>query len=139
MSYHLFSRLIYNLVGGFIDCVCSLELGDGHFWMNDSELEISLPVKLVGDEDDPSNVVIELNGTIMWSSPFGCFEGVTIRRPKINVESSGRLHSRPLIKIAADAKLNLYNCLIESDAIVREGVDSIVTVPSNGDMVMIID
>jgi hypothetical protein len=77
----------------------------------------------VGDEDDPSNVVIELIGTLTWSSPFGRIEGVTFRRPKISLDAA---YGKPLIKIAADAKLDLYNCIVESNAVVHDAVDSVV-------------
>jgi len=75
----------------------------------------------VGDEDDPSNVVIEVNGTITWSSPFGRMEGVTLRRPKISSEAA---YDKPLIKISAMAKLDFFKCVVESDAVMKEVNDS---------------
>jgi len=97
-----------------------IELGDGHFWINESDIDISIPIKLVGDEDDPSNVIIEVNGTITWSSPFGCIEGVTLRRPKISLEAA---HGKPILKIAARSKLDISKCMIDSHAIVKEVTD----------------
>jgi hypothetical protein len=63
--------------------VLPLELGDGHYWVNETELIVTKPLRIIGDEKDPSHVVIELSGTITWKGAAGFIEGVTFRRPRI--------------------------------------------------------
>lgn len=36
----------------------SIELGDGHYWINDPNLVIDFPLRIIGDEKDPSHVVV---------------------------------------------------------------------------------
>jgi len=119
--------LVSKISFSFFFCVCDegkfqrtttlVELGDGHFWMNESDIEISVPIKLVGDDKDPSNVIIEVNGTITWSSRLGCVEGVTFRRPRISVDA---IHDKPILKLLSKCKLNLCQCIIDPNAIARD-------------------
>ena len=59
------------------------ELGDGHYFINDPGLMINKPIKFVGDEHDPSQVVLELSGDINWNASGGWIEGITVRRSSI--------------------------------------------------------
>jgi Right handed beta helix region len=61
----------------------TIELGDGHYWINDPGLSITFPIRIIGDESDPSHVVIELSGTVKMISTSCFVEGVTFRRPQI--------------------------------------------------------
>ncbi len=65
-------------------CPCFIELGDGHYWLNDHNIVIDYPLRIIGDEKDPSHVVVEVSGTIQWKASSGYIEGVTFRKPRIN-------------------------------------------------------
>lgn len=90
-----------------------LELGDGHYWINDQELTINHPLRIIGDEKEPLHVVIEVSGSIKWNSPSGYIEGVTFRRPRI---SSGGRESFDILTIGKGGKLMTHQCLIEGNA-----------------------
>mmetsp|Transcript_24167 Transcript_24167/g.54927 ORF Transcript_24167/g.54927 Transcript_24167/m.54927 type:complete len:676 (+) Transcript_24167:647-2674(+) len=62
----------------------TLELGDGHYWLRDG-LAIDFPLRIVGDERDPTNVVLELSGSVEWRGGGGWIEGVTFRRPRVSI------------------------------------------------------
>ena len=62
------------------------ELGDGHYFINDPGLMINKPIKFVGDEHDPSQVVLELSGDINWNASGGWIEGITVRRSSITTQ-----------------------------------------------------
>mmetsp|Transcript_2774 Transcript_2774/g.5185 ORF Transcript_2774/g.5185 Transcript_2774/m.5185 type:complete len:2007 (-) Transcript_2774:2717-8737(-) len=68
----------------------TIELGDGHYWVNEPELVVTIPIRIIGDEKDPSHVVIEISGTIIWKGSAGFIEGITFRRPRIG-ESGGEM------------------------------------------------
>jgi hypothetical protein len=36
----------------------TIELGDGHYWINEPNLVIDFPLRIIGDEKNPSHVVI---------------------------------------------------------------------------------
>jgi F-box-like len=57
-------------------------LGDGHHWQN-SDLVVDKPLRFVGDENNPSNVVVEMGGSLIWHASGGFIEGITFRRPKL--------------------------------------------------------
>ena len=61
----------------------TIELGDGHYWVNSPGLVVNYPIRFLGDEKDPSHVVIELSGSIRWKGRGGWIEGVTVRRSKV--------------------------------------------------------
>jgi hypothetical protein len=47
-------------------------------------MQVNIPIRIIGDEHDPSNVVVEVvNGTIHWNATRGFCEGVTFRRPQM--------------------------------------------------------
>jgi hypothetical protein len=88
-----------------------LELADGHYWQN-IDLVIEIPLKLVGDENNPSNVTIEMSGSLTWRASGGLVEGVTFRRPKL---SSDNLVDRPMLFIEKGAKLNVVNSALDNE------------------------
>jgi hypothetical protein len=87
------------------------EFGDGHYWQN-SNMLVEVPLRFIGDEDNPSNVIVEMSGTIVWRTQGGFFEGVTFRRPKI---SSGELSSRELLRVESKGKLNMVQSVFDNE------------------------
>ncbi len=67
-------------------------------------------MRIIGDEKDPSHVVIELGGTIAWKGKKGFIEGVTFRRPRIG---SGEKKNGELLRIEHGSSLDLVNSAIE--------------------------
>ena len=88
-----------------------IELGDGHYWVNEPGLSIQLPLKFVGDENNASNVVIELSGTISWSGKAGWVEGVTFRRPKI---SSGEGSADDMFRISEGGRVDMIHSVVDN-------------------------
>eukprot|EP00578_Thalassiosira_sp_NH16_P013954 CAMPEP_0181124830 /NCGR_PEP_ID=MMETSP1071-20121207/26704_1 /TAXON_ID=35127 /ORGANISM="Thalassiosira sp., Strain NH16" /LENGTH=1058 /DNA_ID=CAMNT_0023210189 /DNA_START=205 /DNA_END=3381 /DNA_ORIENTATION=+ len=89
----------------------TIELGDGHYFINDPGLVINKPVKFVGDEHDPSHVVLELSGEIAWKSPGGWMEGITIRRPRI---AMGVIPTSEILRIEHGARLDMFHCIFDN-------------------------
>jgi hypothetical protein len=108
------SRMLPNHFGTISDAVeaaqpgDTLELGDGHYWIKEPGLDISFPLRFIGDENDPSHVVIELSGSFRWSGTCGFIEGVTIRRPKIASASSDEM------LVVVDGRLDLLQCVLNN-------------------------
>jgi hypothetical protein len=88
-----------------------IELGDGHYWVNEPGLSIDFPLKLVGDENNAANVVIELSGTISWSGKGGWVEGVTFRRPKI---ASGEGSTNDMLRILDGGRVDMIHSVIDN-------------------------
>lgn len=87
------------------------ELADGHYWQN-SDLIINFPVRFVGDEHDPTNVVVELSGTIIWNAPGGFCEGITFRRPKLSSEEKS---VKALLRIENLGKLHIFQSVFDNE------------------------
>ncbi|KAL7565038.1 hypothetical protein ACA910_020749 [Epithemia clementina (nom. ined.)] len=103
----------------------SIELGDGHYWVTE-DLVISEPIRIVGDEHNPSHVVVEMSGSGMeWRAIGGWIEGVTFRRPKLN--ASGEPVTKSIFRIA-NGRLALYQCVFDSEG--SEGKALSVSGPS---------
>ena len=79
--------------------------------MNEPGLSINFPLKLVGDEHNAANVVIELSGTISWYGKGGWVEGITFRRPKI---SSGEGSSEDMLRVVDGGKLDMVHSVIDN-------------------------
>ena len=90
----------------------STELSDGHYWVNDPGLIIDKPVKLVGDEHNPSNVVIEMSGSVQWLAKGGWIEGITFRRPKI---FSGTTPSCPMLEVKDVGRIDMIQSVFDND------------------------
>ena len=88
------------------------ELGDGHYWVNDPGLKINVPLRIVGDENDPSHVVIELSGTVVFNEVRGWMEGLTLRRPRI---AAGERQSCESLRVTCGAKLDMTSCVLDND------------------------
>jgi len=87
------------------------ELSDGHYWVNDG-LIIDKPVKLVGDENNPANVVIEMSGSVLWSGKSGWIEGITFRRPKI---SSAVIQPFAMLEVNGVGKIDMTQVVFDND------------------------
>jgi hypothetical protein len=73
---------------------------------------VTMPLRLIGDEHNPSNVTIEMSGTIVWSAVGGFFEGVTFRRPKL---SSGAIESIEMLRLEPRGKLDVFNSVFDNE------------------------
>lgn len=72
---------------------------------------VDIPIRLIGDEDSPANVVVEMSGTIVWRSCGGFFEGVTFRRSK----SSGGRSSRDMLRVESTGKMNIMHSVLDNE------------------------
>jgi hypothetical protein len=86
------------------------ELGDGHYWVSHPGITINFPLKLVGDEQNASNVVVEMSGTVTWNATAGWIEGVTFRRPKIAGEGS----TDDMLKVANGGRVDIIQSVIDN-------------------------
>jgi len=87
----------------------TIELGDGHYWLNNPKIVIDFPLRIVGDEKDPSHVILELCGTIVWACAKGWLEGLTFRRPKITNQLK---KDDKLLDLKGNCKVHMENCVI---------------------------
>lgn len=99
------------------DNFCSLcrnckELGDGHYWAN-ADLIVDFPLKLVGDEGNPSNVIIEMGGTLFWRGKGGWCEGITFRRPKL---ASEELADKDLLRIEGQGCIHIIHSVLDNES-----------------------
>jgi len=88
-----------------------IELGDGHYWVT-ADLLVDHPVRLIGDEHSPSNVVVEMSGTIVWRAAGGFIEGVTFRRPKL---SSGDVPTDDLLRVENKGSLGMVQSVFDNE------------------------
>ena len=94
----------------------TIELADGHYWVNDGLL-VDKPLRLIGDEHNCTNVVIELTGKIEWIGRCGWMEGITIRRPHIvSAKSSEKdlMAKGIVLDIHPGIKFDLTHCMINN-------------------------
>eukprot|EP00804_Cyclotella_cryptica_P000370 CCRYP_008690-RB/>CCRYP_008690-RB protein AED:0.12 eAED:0.19 QI:0/0.90/0.83/1/0.90/0.91/12/164/2166 len=89
----------------------SIELGDGHYWINDPGLEINVPIRFLGDEDDPSHVILELSGEIVWKAKGGWMEGITVRRPKL---VTGGTPANEVLRLDEGGRLDIWHCVFDN-------------------------
>lgn len=91
----------------------TIEFSDGHYWVNE-DLSIQFPVRLVGDEYHPANVIIEMNNgsCLEWKGKGGWMEGITLRRPQI---ASSKIITEPLIRMHSDSRLHMFACTIDNE------------------------
>lgn len=91
-------------------CNLLVELGDGHYFVNDPGLIVNSLVRIIGDENEPAHVILEMSGEIVWKARGGWIEGVTIRRPRI---ATGGTPSSQIMRIDG-GRLNMYNCVFDN-------------------------
>jgi hypothetical protein len=70
------------------------------------------PLKLVGDEKNPANVVIEMSGAVQWTGKGGWIEGVTFRRPKI---STGTIPSCVMLHIEGEGRVDVVHSVFDNE------------------------
>ena len=87
--------------------------------MNDPELVVHCPLRIIGDEKDPSHVVIEVSGSIIWDCRSGYIEGITLRRPRIassgNSGSGSQGGLSDVLQIGIGGKVIMAQCAIEGN------------------------
>lgn len=88
------------------------ELSDGHYYVSEPGLLVDKPLKLVGDENNPANVVIEMSGSMRWSGQGGWIEGITFRRPKI---VSGLVSSAPMLDLCESGSINMIQNVFDNE------------------------
>lgn len=74
-------------------------------------MSITIPLRFVGDENNASNVVVELSGTISWSGKAGWVEGVTFRRPKI---SSGVGSKDDILRVLDGGRIDMVHSVVDN-------------------------
>lgn len=89
----------------------TIELGDGHYWLNE-DIAVNFPICMVGDEHNPTNVVIEMSGTIIWKAVGGWLEGIAFRRPTL---TSGEEEPRELICIEEGCRLDVVHSIFDNE------------------------
>jgi len=114
----------------------TIELGDGHYWLNDPEVFVKCPLRIIGDEKDPSHVVIEVTGSIHWDSSSGYVEGVTLRRPRIS--SIGGQNIPSLLNINNGGNITMTQCVVEGNSGSQELILN-TNSPSGGNGIIIKD
>jgi hypothetical protein len=105
------------------------ELGDGHYWINDPAVIVKCPLRIIGDEKDPSHVVLEVSGSLVWNGKIGYIEGVTFRRPRI---SSNNQNVHDFFTINANGKLIMKNCVFEGNGGATDVVSKETVLKGNG-------
>lgn len=102
----------------------TIELGDGHYFVNHPGLIINKPIRFVGDEHEPAHVVVELSGEIIWRARGGWMEGITIRRPRI---ATGVTPKSEILRIDPNGHLNIFHCAFNN----RGSIGNVVSVCNN--------
>lgn len=93
--------------------------------MSEPGLMVDKPLKFVGDENNPSNVVIEISGCLEWKAKGGWMEGITFRRPKISAPSEVPY---PILNVTGIGRVDISNCVFNYDKC--EG--SVIMLSGNG-------
>jgi hypothetical protein len=68
-------------------------------------------LKIVGDEKDPSHVVIEANDSIVWKGLNGWVEGVTFRRPRISTDIE--VQNRDVFRVKSSCSIHMAHCVLK--------------------------
>jgi hypothetical protein len=89
----------------------TIELGDGHYVIKE-DIDVNIPLRIIGDENNPSNVMIDLCGTMHWRSHGGFCEGVTFRRPQL---SSGEISKREMLRLDNNGKLDIRTTVFDNE------------------------
>lgn len=82
-------------------------------------MTVNVPIRIVGDEYNPANVVVEISGTIVWRGNGGWCEGVTFRRPKI---ASGEPRKDPIFQIKGNGKINVVQSVFDGNGTIEHVV-----------------
>jgi len=96
------SEAIKNVSGG-----STLLLYPGHYW-EDADLLIDKPLQIIGDLSEPSRVILELSGSIVWQANSGAILGISLRRPRpIN-------RACPLLLVDEDSQVLITKTLFDN-------------------------
>ena len=87
--------------------------------MSEPGLKFDIPIKLVGDENNAANVVIEMSGSVVWKAKGGWIEGVTFRRPKI---SSGDPTSHSMLSIVDAGRIDIVHTVLDNEGSTGDAV-----------------
>lgn len=71
---------------------------------------MDVPIRLIGDEHNPTNVVIEMNGTVIWRARGGFFEGILFRRQKLAANGD----EGELLRVEDNARLGMIQCSFDN-------------------------
>jgi parallel beta-helix repeat protein len=88
------------------------ELSDGHYYVSEPGLIVDKPLKFVGDENNRSNVVVEMSGSIRWSGKGGWIEGITFRRPKM---TGGLVPANALLHMEDRGKIDVIQSIFDNE------------------------
>ena len=103
----------------------TIELADGHYWVTE-DMIVSIPIRLIGDEHNPSHVVVEMSGSVLdWRARGGWMEGVTFRRPKLN--AVGETMTKNLLTVCDEGRVDAYQCSFDNEG--SQGKAIVVTGP----------
>lgn len=91
--------------------VSHTELSDGHYWANEDVI-VDVPVRFVGDEHNPSNVVIEMGGSFIWKARGGYCEGITFRRPKL---TSGEHLKKEILYLEPSSRVHIVESVLDNE------------------------
>ena len=80
--------------------------------MSEPGLTFDVPIKLVGDENNAANVVIEMSGSVVWRAKGGWIEGVTFRRPKI---TSGDPPAYNMLSIVDSGRIDIVHSVFDNE------------------------
>ena len=86
------------------------ELGDGHYWVSEPGLKVTFPLRIIGDEHEPSHVIVELSGVVQWSGKGGWMEGVTFRRPRMSTDQRGEI-----IRLHDGGRVDMGMCVLDNE------------------------
>ncbi|CAJ1958026.1 unnamed protein product [Cylindrotheca closterium] len=89
----------------------TIELSDGHYWVTEPGLVVDKPLKFVGDEKNPSNVVVEIAGSLGWKAKGGRMEGITFRRSAISTHSKV---PHPILNVTGIGRVDISNCVFDN-------------------------
>ena len=90
----------------------TIELGDGHYWVKEPGLNINIPLRIIGDEKDPTHVTIELSGTVTLNGANAWMEGISFRRPRI---ASGEKKAQEVLHITNEGRFDMFNCVFDNE------------------------
>ena len=86
---------------------------------------MTFPLRFIGDEHDPSHVIIELSGTVQWSAKGGWMEGITFRRPRMAADQTGAI-----IRLHGGGRIDMGVCVLDNEG--SQGPVAIVTGEKSG-------
>lgn len=69
-------------------------------------------MRLIGDEHNPANVIIEMSGTLVWKAKGGFCEGITFRRPKLGSSDSTK---KALLRLESGSRIDMLESVLDND------------------------